>query len=112
MKAHFEQMARYNRWANRRLYDDAATLPDEVRKRPARLFFGSIHGTLNHLLVTDYIWMRRFTDDGPVPQALNQILHDDFAELRAAREREDERILGFVDDPGGLDRVISYQNST
>ena len=89
MQAHFEQMARYNRWANRRLYDDAATLPDGVRKRPAGLFFGSIHGTLNHLLVTDYIWMRRFTNEGPVPQALSQILHDDCAYLLAAREREE-----------------------
>jgi uncharacterized damage-inducible protein DinB len=34
LKAHFDQLAAYNRWANRRLYDDAASLPDEARKRP------------------------------------------------------------------------------
>jgi uncharacterized damage-inducible protein DinB len=114
LKAHFDQLAGYNRWANRRIYDDAATLPDEVRKQGAGLFFGSVHGTLNHLLVADYIWMRRFTGDGPIPERLNQILHGDFAELRAAREREDERILGFVT---GLteeeyDRELEYQNSS
>ncbi|MEA2774511.1 MAG: hypothetical protein QOD93_7473 [Acetobacteraceae bacterium] len=112
LKAHFDQLAAYNRWANRRLYDDAASLPDEARKRPAGLFFGSVHGTLNHLLVADYIWMRRFTGDGPQPERLNQILYEDFGELRAAREREDERIFAFVIGADDYDRVIEYQNST
>jgi uncharacterized damage-inducible protein DinB len=112
LKAHFDELAVYNRWANRRLYKDAATLPDDVRKRNVGLFFGSVHGTLNHLLVTDYIWMRRFTGDGPQPERLNQILHDDFDELRAAQEREDERIIGFVTGTTDYDRVLEYQNST
>jgi uncharacterized damage-inducible protein DinB len=114
LKAHFDQLAAYNRWANRRVYDDAATLPDEVRKQGSGLFFGSVHGTLNHLLVADYIWMRRFTGDGPVPERLNQTLYEDFTELRAAREREDERILGFVTGltTDGYDRLIEYQNSS
>ncbi len=112
LKAHFDQLAAYNRWANRRQYDDAATLSDDIRKRPAGLFFGSIHGTLNHLLVTDYIWMRRFTGDGPRPERLNQLLHDDFAELRAAREAEDERIFAFVTGTEAYDRILEYQNSS
>jgi uncharacterized damage-inducible protein DinB len=112
LKPHFDQLAAYNQWANRRIYDDAATLPDEARKHQAGLFFNSIHGTLNHLLVTDYIWMRRFTGDGPQPERLNQILHEDFAELRAAREQQDEKILTFVTRLTDYERVIEYQNST
>jgi uncharacterized damage-inducible protein DinB len=112
VKAHFDQLATYNRWADQRLYEDAATLPDEVRKRPAGLFFGSVHGTLNHLLVTDYIWMRRFTGDGPVPERLNQILHDDFSTLRQAQQHEDERIFRFVTDLNSYEQTIEYQNST
>ncbi len=112
LKERFDELAAYNRWANRRVYDAAATLPDAVRKQPAGLFFGSLHGTLNHMLVADYIWMRRFTGNGPVPERLNQILHDDFAELRAAREREDERILAFVTGLRGYEQVLEYQNST
>ncbi len=111
-KAYFEQMAAYNRWANRRIYDDAETLSDQVRKQQAGLFFGSIHGTLNHLLVTDYIWMWRFNGEGPLPQRLNQILHEDFHDLRVAREAEDERILQFVTDIADYDHEICYQNSS
>jgi uncharacterized damage-inducible protein DinB len=112
LKQHFDQLAAYNRWANRRVYNDSASLTDEMRKRPVGLFFGSVHGTLNHLLVADYIWMRRFTGEGPQPERLNQILHDDFSALREAREVEDERILAFVTGLDGYDRVLSYQNSS
>ena len=114
LKAHFDQLAQYNRWANRRLYDDAASLSDEARKRPVGLFFGSVHGTLNHLLVTDQIWMRRMTGEGPQPERLNQILHEDFSALRAAREQEDDRIHSFVTGlaEADYDRLLEYQNST
>jgi uncharacterized damage-inducible protein DinB len=112
LKAHFDQLAAYNRWANRRVYTDAASLPDEVRKRPVGLFFGSLHGTLNHVLVADYIWMRRFTGEGPVPERLNQILHEDFSSLRAAREAEDERIFGFVTGLASYDQILTYRNSS
>jgi uncharacterized damage-inducible protein DinB len=112
LKERFDELATYNRWANQRVYDDAATLPDDVRKRSIGLFFSSIHGTLNHMLVADYIWMRRFTDEGPQPERLNQILHDDFAALRVAREAEDERIFRFVTSVPDFHREIVYQNSS
>lgn len=112
LKAHFDQLAAYNRWANRRVYADAETLPDEVRKRPVGLFFGSLHGTLNHMLVTDCIWMHRFTGEGLLPERLNQILHDDFEELRAARQAQDDRIFDYVTSLETYGKVLSYQNSS
>ena len=54
-------LARYNRWMNDKLYEAAAALSDEARKRDGGAFFKSIHGTLNHLLLTDRIWLARFT---------------------------------------------------
>lgn len=112
LKDHFDELATYNRWANRRLYADASTLSDDVRKRGVGLFFGSVHGTLNHLLVADYIWMRRFTGKGPQPERLNQILFDVFEDLRAARQQEDDRIHAFVAALDRYDGVIEYQNSS
>ena len=49
----FRMMAGYNRWMNERLFSLCATLSDEERKRDRRAFFRSVHGTLNHLLLTD-----------------------------------------------------------
>lgn len=96
MKDHFLMLARYNRWANRRLYDMAAQLPDELYRREAGVYFKSLHGTLNHLLTADRIWMRRLDGTGGHPDTLNAIVCEEFAALRQAREAEDERIVKFV----------------
>jgi uncharacterized damage-inducible protein DinB len=111
LKPHLDQFAAYNRWANQRLYREAARLPDEARKRDLGLFFRSLHGTLNHLLVADRIWLRRLTGEGPEPKALNEIAYQDFAELGDAREQEDARIIRFVgtlSEPD-LDATFTYR---
>jgi uncharacterized damage-inducible protein DinB len=111
MKSMFEMLAGYNAWANRRLYDAAASLADADYRADHGAFFGSVHGTLNHLLVGDRIWLVRLTGEGTSPTRLDEILHDDFAELRAAREQEDARIVSFVAalEPSDLDRTIRYR---
>jgi uncharacterized damage-inducible protein DinB len=96
MKTHFEMMARYNAWANARLYRMAAALPDELYRKDVGAYFKSLHGTLNHLLTADRIWMCRLTGVGEHPKKLNAILFDDFASLHAARVAEDSRIVDFV----------------
>jgi len=67
--------ARYNQWANERVFSAIATLDDEAYRRDVGLFFGSIHRTLNHLLVADRIWMYRLTGKGPTYDKLDLILH-------------------------------------
>jgi uncharacterized damage-inducible protein DinB len=111
MKPIFEMLAGYNEWANRRLYDAAGALADADYRADHGAFFGSVHGTLNHLLAGDRVWMHRFTGEGPSPTRLDEILFDDFAGLRAAREAEDARIAAYVAslEPSDLDRTIRYR---
>jgi uncharacterized damage-inducible protein DinB len=111
LQRHFLRMATYNRWANRRLYAAAADLDDEAYRRDVGVFFKSLHGTLNHLLAADRIWMRRLDGAGEQPQALNQVLFDDLEALRTARVAEDERIVGYVSalDAARLDAVCEYR---
>ncbi|MGM0586015.1 MAG: DinB family protein [Pseudomonadota bacterium] len=108
MKAHFGMMARYNAWANRRLYDAAAALSDEARRRDEGAFFGSLHRTLNHLVTTDVIWLSRFRGKLPPPWGLDHVPHDDFDELRAAREALDADIIGYVDGLGEDDLAADF----
>ncbi len=96
-----------------RLYEACSQL-DEVeyrRERPGS--FGSIHGLLNHMLLGDRIWMSRFTGGGNTTPPLNTILFDEFAELRAARETQDELIEDFfaTRDDDFLRRSLSYINN-
>ncbi|HLT30779.1 MAG TPA: DinB family protein [Myxococcaceae bacterium] len=97
-------LARYNRWMNDRLYGLAASLDDDLRKRDLGAFFRSIHGTLNHLLVADRIWLGRL-EGIVVPEghmgpggirSLDQVLHEDFGALRQARRETDEAISAWV----------------
>jgi uncharacterized damage-inducible protein DinB len=111
MKPIFEMLAGYNAWANGRLYEAAARLSDEDYRADYGAFFGSVHGTLNHLLVGDRIWMHRFTGEGAVPATLDETLYDDFTVLRRARQAEDARIIAFIATlaPSDFDRTIRYR---
>ncbi len=114
MKSHFSMFAAYNAWANAKLYDAAGVLPNEDYRLDRGAFFKSIHGTLNHILVADRIWMKRFTGDGDAPSRLDTILYDDFGFLRLAREEEDKRIIDWINDllPEAFDGRFTYTTVT
>jgi uncharacterized damage-inducible protein DinB len=85
-------MTCYNRWMNESVYAACTRLSDEQRKRDVGAFFKSIHGTLNHLLLTDHVWLNRFHAQ-PFPiKSLAEELHADFDDLRAARRKLDDDI--------------------
>jgi uncharacterized damage-inducible protein DinB len=108
----YRMLAGYNAWANGRLYDAAAGLPDEDYRADRKAYFGSLHGTLNHVLVADRVWMARLTRTGSAPDRLDAILHDDLAALREARDLEDARITAYVEglDPAILEHPFEYRN--
>jgi uncharacterized damage-inducible protein DinB len=123
--AHYRAMARYNRWMNERLYEVCATLDDAERKQNLHAFFGSVHGTLNHLLLTDRAWLGRFTADRAVSQSLDaegkpiavhgldQELDADFDTLRRERAQTDSAIEQWVEtlDTARLAALFSYRTS-
>lgn len=99
----YQAFARYNSWMNQNLYKLAAQLSDEQRKRDVKAFFGSIHGTLSHLLLTDRVQLGRFigpdktvsfaADGKPIPiKSLDQELYSDFETLRRERAATDKMI--------------------
>src|SRR3546814_16150933 len=97
---HIEQakdMAAYNQWMNSRLYSACSELSDVERRKDRGAFFKSIHGTLNHLLLADKIWLGRFLGAPIQVNGLDQELYHDFAALRHAKEATDRNILQWVD---------------
>jgi len=96
-------LARYNRWMNEKLYALVAKLSDEERKRDRGAFFKSMHGTLNHLLVADRVWLSRFKGlvapsgfMAPGVRSLDQELYADFDELRRERAQTDAELSAWV----------------
>ncbi len=110
----FRQLADYNHWANLRIYAAALAMPEEQYRRRTGVFFGSLHGTLNHLLLTDRIWLKRLTGTGEHPDRLDAILYDDRKELLRARVSEDARlkqVIGSYDEED-LTRAVSYRTTS
>ena len=111
--SHFQMLARYNRIANDRLFAKCAQLDDiEYRKERAGSF-GSIHRLLNHVLLGDRRWLGLFKSGERSTPPLNQILYDEFSDLRNARTQEDARIEAFFRslDPAFWSRTFSYTNN-
>ena len=110
----FKLFADYNQLMNQRLYDAAAQLSEQNLRDDRGAFFGSVLATLNHIMVGDIIWLKRFaTHQGsvevllpvtqmPQPEKLTSIVHDDLAELRSEREQLDRLIVDWV---AGVDLV-------
>lgn len=82
---HFLTFARYHAWATRRLLDAVAPLSDEAYRRDVGLFFKSVHGTLNHLLVGEtLLWFRRFAHGESPALKLDMEAEPDRARLAQA----------------------------
>ena len=107
----FRQLADYNHWANRRIYAAALDMPEEQYRRVTGVFFGSLHGTLNHLLLTDRVWLKRLTGEGEHPKRLDAILFEDRNELTRARIAEDARLVRVIRGYSEADLAasLSYQ---
>ncbi len=112
-KPHFLTLARYNLWATRLLVDShIALLPDEEYRRDVGLFFGSVHGALNHLLVGgDMVWFPRFAE-GKSPQGvkLSDRIEDDRSVLRSRLVASAERWIALVEtfDESRYDATLAY----
>ncbi|MDD5412345.1 MAG: DinB family protein [Methylobacter sp.] len=124
MLEHLRLLSHYNQWMNDKLYNTAAQLPADEISRNRGAFFGSLLGTLNHIMVADIIWLQRFSDHPeqhpaldqirsmPKPQALAQTLLDDFAELSAERRKLDATIITWCEqlDASDLNYKLAYHN--
>src|SRR6478735_7171103 len=113
-KRTFQQLAAYNRWANARLYAAALELSDTAYRLHIGVFFSSVQGTLNHLLLTDRMWLKRLTGEGEHPDQLDAVLFEDRTELARARVAEDKRLIALVEayDDAALASLHSYKTTS
>lgn len=106
----YQQMALYNQWINKSIYSAAAKLSQEKLSQNRGAYFGSIIGTLNHILVGDIFWFKRFADQETdlqsleyfrlldKPNSLDMILHDELSGLWQVRSEADDVILQFTSE--------------
>lgn len=123
--AHLHLLAEYNRWMNEKVYEVASRLSHEELARERGAFFGSILGTLNHIVVGDTLWLQRFARHPrrwdplapvlrlPTPTALDATVFADLPGLRHRREELDAWIVDWVPSirDEDLDSTLRYTNS-
>ncbi|MEC5398222.1 DinB family protein [Uliginosibacterium sp. H1] len=122
---HVRLMARYNRWMNERLLEACARLDPAALSADRRAFFGSLLGTLNHLVVSDTIWLHRFAQHPaqhveldpvrtlPLPTSLDQIVCEDLGALRTRRALLDDCIEQWCAalSEADLQHVLHYRST-
>lgn len=125
LKQNFELMAKYNQWMNDRLYNSLVGLSAFQLSKDQGAFFGSILGTLNHILVGDIIWLKRFSKHPSNytslsyvtsldnPSSLSQIIYSDICTLTNVREKVDEAIVSFSLEASEQDYEVdlTYKNT-
>ena len=105
-------MAHYNRWQNASLFGAATALGNDARNASRGAFFGSIHGTLCHLMWADEIWIHRFAKtpkpEGGIQESPNLV--PDWAMLASRRSAFDQVMTDWANqiDPAWLTDEITW----
>lgn len=121
---HIQLMSQYNQWMNDKVSKATAHLSEEKLLADKGAFFGSILDTLNHLVVADIIWLKRFSThpthhsaldsirEIAQPTSLDQILHPRFSDLTAERKKLDETIISWCNQltESDLQHNLFYKN--
>ena len=123
--SHIALMASYNQWMNAKVYEAAGKLSSEALMADRKAFFGSLFGTLNHIVVADTIWLKRFATHPaehvalePVrgmamPASLDETLFKDLATLSKRRQMLDTIIIEWAASltEADLTHTLQYTNS-
>lgn len=110
MHKHLAMMAQFNKWANAQISEAISQIPEDEYFKERGSFFGSIHGTLNHLLLVDRLWHGRMIDEPYPADRLDKIVVDDRDSYIKERAVEDDILIDFVDSlsPEALEEDVSY----
>ncbi|KAI9340260.1 hypothetical protein BDR26DRAFT_362386 [Obelidium mucronatum] len=119
----------YHAWAYNRLLSVLREMPTETYHSNSGLCFRSIHGTLNHLLLGDRLWLDRLQNKASTPTHANLLsfwLHDelystkdsssiyweeyikDRHELEDAIRNQCELFKAFIDDLEAIPETFQY----
>lgn len=90
-------MMAYGTWMNGRMLDDCARIADADRTRDLGAYFKSLHGTLDHLLWGDLIWMGRFDGVAVPAGTVSDLICPHWDDLVALRRSTDERMQAWAD---------------
>jgi uncharacterized damage-inducible protein DinB len=124
MKTIFQAFAKYNQSVNLSILELVEPLTKENIMAKTKAFFPSIFETMNHNLLSDLFWLKRFGEgfkdskilsSSDLPsldfKVLRKELEDDYKKLFQYRKQADELIFQFIEerDETNLKSVFKYK---
>ncbi len=123
-KSQFILMAKYNQLMNKRIFEACFKLPITTLNEDKGAFFKSILMTLNHIMIGDILWLKRFAkhpknytsliamDAFVQAEKLDQVLFDEMHLLYTERKKLDEVIIGFCNElkEEDITKSLNYTN--
>ena len=102
--------ARYNAWANKRIHEVCAKLDHDALWCDRGAFFGSIMGTLNHILLADVLYRQRLEKQPVTFNKLDEIIHEQFEPLTSHQAENDAWYIEYCENlaDGELDGTLSF----
>ena len=125
MPSNFSLLARYNAEMNQRQFLAGQKLTNEELLLQRAAFFGSILGTMNHLIVADTLWLQRIAQhpkqfaclreisQRPKPSSLAQLSYTNLSDWYAQRCVLDQWIIQLTNDLSATDlqSVLHYHRT-
>ncbi len=110
--AYFRTLSAYHRWAFERLYNQVDRLSDGQYHQDRGMFFQSVHGTLNHILLVERLWHGRFVGKPYAVDGLDQELEVERTRLRDALFEQCDTWDDYIASLSETDitGILKYQN--
>lgn len=109
-QAELLDLVAYTEWATAQLVAALRGIPDAARRRRDESAFGSLHGTLAHLIAAEWVWLERWKGTSPAspPEWVGDSDFDGLVAHLRLIEQERARLLRALDD-AALARPIGYR---
>ena len=95
-KQDIQVLYNYNQWANKRIFDAASGLTDDLFAAPGQFPHGGLRGTLVHALFAEWIWRTRWQGESPKAR----LKPEDFPTFESLHQRwlaEEAELMKFVE---------------
>jgi uncharacterized damage-inducible protein DinB len=115
-------MAKYNQLINQRMIEATENLSNDSLNENKGAFFYSVIGTLNHIMIGDILWLKRFAthpsayvslkpiNEIEKPEGLDAILFNSLASFKEERTMLDNLIIEWCNElqESDLDKPLKY----
>lgn len=94
-KSYFVVQADYQHWANEVLFDALEHLTRDAIESDQALFFGSIHHTVDHILMVSRVWLARLQGEN-LTVNYREIHYADWRDLQNALRSETRKLQNWL----------------